>query len=325
MIVGKIAGALAVGNTCVAKPPSVDSLPALKFAEILAEMDLPPGTVNMVTGPGNTVGTAISSHPGVNMISFTGSCETGKAIMAAASKTTKRLFLELGGKNPFIVLEDADMDAAVSKAVFAAFANTGMVCGSPGRYYIHEKLYGEFVARFVDGAKRVVVGDPNDAKTTMGPVVSAEHRDRVENYIRIGIEEGAKLVLGGERPTEPPLNKGYYIMPTVFTDVTQDMRIAREEIFGPVACFMKFSSEDEVIDLANDNTYGLAASIWTKNIAKARKFANMLQAGTVWINNHMGNGMPWGGFKESGFGKEGGLMGQLEYTQVKAISLSLPE
>jgi betaine-aldehyde dehydrogenase len=162
----------------------------------------------------------------------------------------------------------------------------------------------------------------------MGPVISAEHREKVERYIKIGIEEGAKLVLGGKRPMDPPLDRGYFVLPTVFTNVTQNMTIAREEIFGPVACFLKFSSEDEVIALANDNNFGLSASVWTKNMVKARKFANALQAGTVWVNNHMGDleaGLPWGGFKESGFGKENDIMGQEEYTQVKIISVTLAE
>jgi len=323
MVSSKIASALASGNTCVVKPPSVDSLPAIKIAEILAaEPELPTGAVNLVTGPGNTVGEALSSHPGVDMVAFTGSSETGKAIMAAASSTTKRLFLELGGKNPSIILEDADLDAAVGGAIFGTCYNTGMICTAPGRYYIHNKLYDKFVDKFITEVKKVVVGDPNDPKTTMGPVVSAEHRDKIERYFKIGVEEGAKLILGGKRPTEPPLNKGYFVMPTAFTEVTQNMTIAREEIFGPVACFMRFSSEDEVIDLANDNIYGLASYVWTKNLAKAIKFANALQSGAVRINDNTGQGLPWGGFKQSGFGKEGSVMGLLEYTQVKSICLA---
>jgi acyl-CoA reductase-like NAD-dependent aldehyde dehydrogenase len=330
MISQKIAAALSTGNTCVVKPASVDSLSTLRLGEILAEHDLPPGVVNIVTGPGETVGEALASHPGVDMIAFTGSGKTGKAIMAAASQTVKRLFLELGGKNPFIVLEDADLDVAAARAAFCQSLNTGMQCRSPGRYYIHERLHDDFVGRFVAKFKEVVVGDPNDEKTQMGPVASAEHRDRIEGYIKIGVEEGAKLVLGGKRPTKPPLNRGYFVMPTVFTNVTQNMRLAREEIFGPVACIMKFSSEDEVIELANDNTFGLAASVWTKNIAKGRRFADAVQAGSVWINTHQNylggiGGLPMGGFKESGFGKEGSRMGLEEYTQVKVITIDLTE
>jgi acyl-CoA reductase-like NAD-dependent aldehyde dehydrogenase len=325
MIAAKIAASLATGNTCVAKPPSVDSIGALQIAEIMAEHpELPPGAINVVTGPGGTVGEALAAHPGVGMVAFTGSCETGKRIMELASKTVKRLFLELGGKNPFIVLEDADLDITAAGASDALFFNTGMLCGAPGRFYIPEKLHDKFVEKFIALAKKVVVGDPNDKNTQMGPVVSAEHRDRVENFIRIGVEEGAKLVYGGKRPTEAPLNKGYYIMPAVFTDVTQQMTLAREEIFGPVACFMKYSSEDDVTKLANDNTFGLATSIWTTNQEKAIQFANAIQSGMVWVNTHnAGGGLPWGGFKESGFGKEGGIHGLKEYTQLKGICVNL--
>ncbi|MGD9393404.1 MAG: aldehyde dehydrogenase family protein [Dehalococcoidia bacterium] len=325
-IVKKLAAALSVGNVCIVKPPSVDSLTALKLGEVLEEAGIPEGIVNIVTGSGSTAGAALAAHPGVDMISFTGSCESGKDIMAVASRTMKKVFLELGGKNPFFVLEDANVDAALGNALFAAFFNTGMVCAAPGRFYIQEKIYDEFVEKFVAGAKNVVVGDPNDEKTDMGPVVSAEHRDKVEGYIKIGIEEGAKLALGGKRPTQPPLDKGFYIMPTVFTDVTQDMRIAREEIFGPVAVFLKFKSGDEVPALANDSNFGLCASIWTADTCKAVTYANDMRTGTVWINNHLlfGSELPWGGYKESGCGKENGVLGLEEYTQVKLISLALP-
>jgi acyl-CoA reductase-like NAD-dependent aldehyde dehydrogenase len=321
MIGTRIAAALAVGNTCVVKPPSVCSLTALKYAEILAEIcELTPGAVNIVTGPGNTAGEAIASHPDVGGVFFTGSNETGKAIMAAASKTVKRISLELGGKNPFIVLEDADIHLALPKAVNGAYFNTGMICGAPGRFYIHEKLYDVFVDKFVAESKKVVVGDPRDKNTFMGPVISAEHRDRVENYIKIGIEEGAKLVLGGKRPAEPPLNRGYYMVPTVFTEVTQNMRIAREEIFGPVACFIKFSSDEEVLEMANDTIYGLTSSVWTRDLAKGKIFAREIQAGTVSINNHA-SGLTWGGYKQSGFGKTNGILGQEEFTQIKVINI----
>ncbi len=314
------------GNACVVKPPSVDSLVALKVGEILEKLDMPTGLVNIITGPGHTVGDAMSSHPGIDLISFTGSCEAGRSIMASASQTVKRLTLELGGKNPFIVLEDADLEAAVAKGVFASYTNTGMVCASPGRYYIHESVYDEFAARFVTAAQKLVVGDPTDARTEMGPVVSEEHRDKVEAYIRSGVSEGAALLLGGERPTTPPLNKGYFVVPTVFGNVRQDMTIARDEIFGPVACLLKFSTDDEVIGLANDNTYGLCASVWTRNTARGLKLVNEIQAGFVWINDHLilSIEQPWGGVKQSGFGKENSSLGIEEYTQLKAISIELP-
>jgi acyl-CoA reductase-like NAD-dependent aldehyde dehydrogenase len=325
-IAAKLGPALVVGNSCIIKPPSINSLVALRFGELLEELDiLPPGTVNIVTGPGGSVGEALASHPGVGIVSFTGSSETGKAIMSAASQTVKRLVLELGGKNPFIVLEDADVDAAIAKAIFASYRNTGQVCASPGRYYICEKLHDEFVDKFVSLSKKIVVGDPTDIRTDMGPVVSMEHRDKVEGYIRAGIKEGANLLLGGKRPQTPPLNKGFFVMPTVFSGVTQNMKIAREEIFGPVACIMKFSSEDEVIEAANDSEFGLCASIWTKTTSKAIRFANEIQAGFVWVNDHLllTSEQPWGGFKQSGFGKDNSVMSLQEYTQVKAVSIQI--
>jgi acyl-CoA reductase-like NAD-dependent aldehyde dehydrogenase len=325
MVLAKLGPALAVGNTCIIKPPSIDSLAVLKMGEIIDKLGLPPGTVNIITGPGGTVGDALSGHTGVDKVGFTGSCETGKSIMSCASTTVKRISLELGGKNPFIVLDDADVDSAVAGAIVVAFRNTGMICASPGRYYVHESIHDQFVEKFVAAAKKIVVGDPQDLKTQMGPVVSAEHRDKVEYYIRSGVEEGATLVLGGKRPTEPPLNKGYYVMPTVFTNVTQEMTIAREEIFGPVVCILKFSSGDDILGLANDNVFGLSASVWTKDTAKGLRYANELKAGFIWINEHMAVSpeLPWGGFRESGIGKESSIYGLYEYTQLKTIYADL--
>ncbi len=324
MITAKIAAALATGNTCVIKPPTLVSLPALKIAEILSEVEeLPQGAVSIITGPGNTAGEPLARHPGVDMVAFTGSHETGKAIMAAAGKSVKPVFLELGGKNPFIVLEDADLAEAVARAVSSITFNSGMVCGSTGRYYVHKDLYDEFVEKFLAGIGNVTVGDPSDPKTLMGPVVSAEHRERVENYIRIGKEEGATLVLGGNRALEPPLDKGYFVLPAVFTHVGQNSRLGREEIFGPVACIMSpFSSEEEVIGLANDTPFGLTATVWTRNTARGIRIANRIDAGNVRVNGGsvaFGSDLPWGGFKASGFGKEGSRFGLEEFTRLKLI------
>lgn len=324
MITAKIAAALSTGNACIIKPPTLVSLPALKIAEILSECeDLPEGAVNIITGPGKPAGEALAGHPGVDMVAFTGGYETGKAIMTAAGKTVKPVFLELGGKNPFIVLEDADLDEAVPRAVSSITFNSGMVCGSTGRFYVHESLYDVFVERFISEIKKVTIGDPTDPKTLMGPVVSAEHRERVEKYIRIGKEEGANLVMGENRILEPPLDKGYFVLPAVFTHVSQHSRLGREEIFGPVACIMDpFTSEEEVIRLANDTPFGLTATVWTRNTARGIRIANKIEAGNVRVNGGsvaFGSDLPWGGFKASGFGKEGSRYGLEEFTRLKLI------
>jgi len=206
------------------------------------------------------------------------------------------------------------------------FANSGQICAAPGRFFVHEKVYDEFLEKVTAAAKKMVVGDPMDEKTQMGPLVSAEHRDKVEGYIKSGIDEGAKLVFGGKRPTEPPMNKGYYVTPTIFTNVTQKMKIGREEIFGPVVCIMeKFNSDDKVIEMANDTTFGLTSYVWTKDNARAMRFANKIAAGTVVLNNAGSGGaeLPWGGYKESGIGKEGSLYGLYEYTNLKRIQVDL--
>jgi betaine-aldehyde dehydrogenase len=248
--------------------------------------------------------------------------------MELASQTVKRLQMELGGKNPVIVLDDADVDAAViGTANFQVF-NSGQVCASPGRLYIHQKIYNEFADKFVAHFKKVGVGDPKDPKTQMGPLVSAEHRNKVEQYIKAGIGNGAKLVLGGKRPTSPPLNKGWYVMPTVFTGVGQNSTLGREEIFGPVACFMEpFTSDDEVIKLANDSPFGLGASVWTRNVPRGIRYAHEISVGAVWVNDHMivGAELPRGGVKESGVGKENGVIGLEEFTQLKTIGVDLSD
>jgi len=324
-IATKLAPALAAGNTCVVKPPTVDSLSGLILAKALEKSNLPPGTVNIITGPGGVVGNYLGSHPGIDKVGFIGSSDTGKSLIAASSSTMKRLSLELGGKNPFIVLEDADIDAAVAGGVFSSFFNSGQICASPGIYYVHENIYDEFVEKYVKAASKIIVGDPSDEKTEMGPMVSADQRNQVESYIKSGIEEGAQLRLGGVRPSTPPLDKGYYVTPTVFSHVTRDMKIAREEIFGPVACIAKFSSEKQVVTDANDNPFGLCASIWSKDLARAIKMVPEIKAGWVWVNQHMilPTELPWGGYKESGIGKDNSRYSVEEFMQKKAVYISL--
>jgi acyl-CoA reductase-like NAD-dependent aldehyde dehydrogenase len=323
ILTSKMGAALATGNTVVVKPSAIDSLVCLKYAEIVEKLGLPPGVVNIVTGPGGSVGEALARHPDVNFISFTGSSETGKTIMTAAGATLKRAQMELGGKNPFIVLDDAPIDKIIPMAAGSTCHNTGMVCASPGRFYIHEKIHDEFVEKYIGAVKKVKAGDPNDEKTEMGTVVSAEHRDRIEEYIRIGVKEGAKLVFGGKRPTEPPMNKGYYVTPAVFTNVKPGTTLFKEEVFGPVACFIKFSSDEEVLASANDNIYGLVASVYSKDVARAYRIASRINAGAVGVNGGrlLTPETPWGGFKESGFGKENSVYGLEEYTQLKLIAV----
>jgi betaine-aldehyde dehydrogenase len=256
------------------------------------------------------------------MVGFTGSSDTGKRIMEMGSCNIKRMSLELGGKNPFIVFDDADIDSAVRCAVHSSFFNSGQVCASPGRYYLHKNIHDEFVEKFTAATRKVVVGNPEDPKTQMGPLVSKEQRDKVEEYIHSGVKEGAKLVLGGKRPVIPPLNKGYYVMPTIFTGITLDMKIGREEIFGPVACIMEpFTSETALIASVNDNNFGLGGSVWSKNVTKAMRLVGEIQAGTLWINEHMmmPEGVPWG------IGHQYGLQGLEEYTQLKVVYVNLSE
>jgi acyl-CoA reductase-like NAD-dependent aldehyde dehydrogenase len=324
MATGKLAPAMIMGNTCVIKPPSIDSATTLLMGEIIAGLSdiIGPGVINIITGPGGVTGNALASHPDVGMISFTGSCETGKSIMAAASSNIKKIALELGGKNPFIVMEDADIDAAANLGVNVQTNNSGQICVSPGRYYVHEKVHDEFVAKYIAAAKKVTVGDPLIETTRMGPLVSEEHRNKVEEHIRAAINEGATMALGKLSPLPKPLDKGFYVMPTVLTGITPKMKIYREEVFGPVACIIKYSDKDDVVGMANDNTFGLGASVWTKDMAKGARIAHSLEAGNVWINDHMVMaGLPFGGIKESGLGKDS----IEEYCDTKSIYMNIAD
>jgi acyl-CoA reductase-like NAD-dependent aldehyde dehydrogenase len=324
-MVAMLTPALVVGNTCVLKPASNNPLIGIKLAELLDKVGLPAGAVNLITGPGAAVGEALASHPDVDLVRFTGSTETGKAIMAAASPTVKKLVMELGGNNPIIVCEDADVEAAATQQAARHFGNTAQNCSTPGRYYVHEKVYDQFVEGFVNQVSKIVVGDPWNEKTTMGPMANLQQRDKVEYYIRSAVEEGAKIAIGGHRPTTPPLDKGYFLMPTVVVDVTHDMTIAREEIFGPAACILKYSSEEDVIAMANDSRYGLVAGIWTKDMAKAMRFVDDLRTDSVYVNmpRTLASELPWGGnVKESGVGKDGSMCGMEELTDLKMVCIA---
>jgi aldehyde dehydrogenase (NAD+) len=316
----KIAPALAMGNTVVHKPSEQSPLSALKFAEVCQEAGLPEGAYNVVTGSGRTTGIALVRHPGVDKIAFTGGTSTGVMIMQEAAKTLKRITLELGGKSPNIVLADADLDAAARGALTGIFYNKGEVCAAGSRLFIQESAHDAFLEKILERGKKMQVGDPLDPKTRFGPLCSATQLQNVLSYIGAGKEEGAKLVLGGEKASVGN-GKGYFIQPTIFDQVNNQMKIAREEIFGPVLSAITFKDVDDLIAQANDSIYGLAAGVWTRDIKKAHYIAHKLKAGTVWINtyNIYDPGSPFGGYKQSGFGRELGMHALESYTQVKSI------
>jgi len=321
MMAAMVTPALVTGNTVVLKPASVNSLLGVKFTEAVQQLGLPPGVMNLVTGPGESVGQALADHPEVDMIRFTGSSETGEEIMRVASRTAKKSVMELGGNNPVIVCEDADVEKAASWQAQRHFGNTSQNCSTPGRYYVHEKVHDRFVEIFVHEVKKIVVGDPRDEQTTMGPMANRQQMERVEGLIASAVDEGARIVVGGRRAAE----SGYFLEPTVVTDVTHGMTIAREEIFGPAAVILKFSSDNEVIDLANDSRYGLVAGIWTKDLAKALRFTQGLRVDSVYINmpRIQVPELPWGGnVKESGVGKDGSMCGLEEFTDLKMVVIN---
>ncbi|MDR3570413.1 MAG: aldehyde dehydrogenase family protein [Syntrophobacteraceae bacterium] len=325
MVVWKLGAALAMGNTCIVKPPSIAPLTALKLGGLAMEAGIPKGVVNVITGPGETVGEALVGHPGVAKIGFTGDTATGKRIMRVASDTVKQVGLELGGKNAFVILEDADVDSAVEGAVFGAYFNTGQVCAAASRFYVHQSLYDEFSEKFVAASKTLRLGDTMDFATVLGPVAYKGHRDKIAGFVERAKNSGAKLLFEGERPSAPALQEGYFVAPTIFGDCTNDMELMRDEIFGPVVGLSRFGSPDEAIGLVNDTPYGLSASIWTKDTRAGLAMASQIQAGTVWINEHLiiFCETPWGGCKESGWGKDLSKMVFDEYTMTKHIYVDL--
>lgn len=317
----KIGPALAAGNTIVLKPSSNTPLTALKLAALVAEAGIPEGVFNVVTGPGGVAGTALVEHPLLDKIAFTGDTETGKDVMRRAAGTLKKISLELGGKSPNIVFADAHLDNAVKGAVNGIFYNKGEVCSAGSRLLVEQSIYDEFMDRLVKRTSTLVSGDPLDPKTRLGCVVSADQRKRVLDYIESGKKEGARLVAGGN----PVGDRGCFVEPTVFRDVKPEMRIAREEIFGPVLAAMPFQDDGDAVRIANQTMYGLAAGIWTSQVSRAHKLAAAVRAGTVWINTY-GNfdaASPFGGYKMSGFGRELGLHGLEQYTQIKSVWVAL--
>ncbi|KAM3925464.1 retinaldehyde dehydrogenase 3 [Leptodactylus fuscus] len=322
MLIWKMAPALCCGNTLVVKPAEQTPLTSLYMGSLIKEAGFPPGVVNIVPGYGPTAGSAISHHPDIDKVAFTGSTEVGKLIKEAASASNlKRVTLELGGKNPCIVFADADLELAVECAHQGVFFNQGQCCTAASRVFVEESVYPEFVRRSVDYAKRRLLGDPLDPKTEQGPQIDEEQFNKVLEYIQSGKDQGAKLECGGSAVGE----RGFFIKPTVFSEVTDDMRIAKEEIFGPVQSILKFKSIEEVIKRANSTEYGLTAAVFTENLDKALSITSALQSGTVWVNcyNALHAQTPFGGFKMSGNGRELGEYALAEYTEVKTVTIKL--
>ena len=321
----KAAPALACGNAMIFKPSEETPLGALKLAEILMEAGLTAGVFNVIQGAGD-VGAWLSHHEEIAKVSFTGEVGTGKKVMSGAAKTLKEVTMELGGKSPLIIFEDADLDNAVSAAILGNFYTQGEVCTNCSRVFVHKNIYSEFVKKLVARVRRnVIAGDPLHPKTNFGALISKKHLDSVLNYIRTGIDEGATLLYGGEALIPDNAPNGYFVKPTIFTDCHDDMTIVREEIFGPVMSILTFGSEEEVVRRANDSTLGLAAGVITQDITRAHRVVASIQAGICWINSY-GNSpveMPVGGYKQSGIGRENGLSTLNNYTQLKSIYVGM--
>ena len=318
----KIGPAIAAGNCVVLKPASFTSLSAIEMVKVLAEVDIPPGVVNLITGPGGSAGEELAQHPLVDKVAFTGSTEVGRRIMQLASGTVKKVTLELGGKSANIVLDDADLDLAAAGVLWGTFFHNGQVCESGTRALVSRKIYDEFVGLLVERAAKIVIGDNMDMATDLGPLVAPSQVDTTERYVKLGLDEGAKLLCGGTKPTNLAvgLDQSAYFLPTIF-EADNSMKIAREEIFGPVLCVIPFNSDDEAIKIANDSIYGLGGGVWSRNLERAHSVAANMRTGTVWINDYhmITPTQPFGGYKQSGIGRELGDYGYNEYRQIKHV------
>ncbi len=322
----KVAPALATGCSMVIKPSELTPITTFKLAEYCLEAGVPEGVVNVVTGFGHTAGDALARHMDVDKIAFTGSIRTARALLKASGESNlKRLSLELGGKSPNIVFPDADLPRAARAAFWGIYANKGEVCSAGSRLLVHEKIYDEFVNTLADLARKMKVGDPLDPDAEMGSQISQTQLERILGYIRTGKEEGARLVCGGERDVEGEKAKGYFVKPTIFADVKPEMKIAQEEIFGPVLAALKFQDVDQAAEIANSTIYGLVSAVWTRDITVAHRLAQEIKAGSVWINayNCFDSASPFGGYKQSGFGREMGAHALDSYTQVKSVWIYL--
>ena len=326
MAAWKLAPALAAGNTIVLKPAEQTPVNAMELGKLIQEAGFPDGVVNIVPGYGETAGAALASHPGINKVAFTGSTEVGKIIARAAAENLTKVSLELGGKAPNIVFADADIEQAVNGAMMGIFFNQGQVCCAGSRLFIAEEVKDQFIDRLTEKASKIKVGDPMDQSTMMGPQVSKEQLDRIQSYMEIGRGEGATICVGGEPPKlEGAFKNGYFFQPTILSDVKNQMRVAQEEIFGPVVSILSFKDEEDLLKQANDTIYGLSAGLWTRDITRAHRFAKEVKAGTVWINtfNMFNAASPFGGYKQSGYGREMGKHALELYTQVKSVWIDL--
>jgi aldehyde dehydrogenase (NAD+) len=322
----KLAPALACGCSVVLKPSELTPLTAIKMAEYAIQAGIPEGVINVITGYGHTTGEALARHMDVDKISFTGSIRTARALLkASAESNLKRVSLELGGKNPNIVFPDADLDAALKSAFSGIYANKGEVCSSGSRLLLHADIHDEFVERLAERARTMNVGNPLDPASEMGSQISSAQMERILGYVKSGVEEGAKLVCGGDRDTDGVKAKGFYIKPAIFTEVRPGMKIAQEEIFGPVLATIKFNDPEEAVQIANSTIYGLVSAVWTRDIKLAHRMAAEIKAGSVWINTYNGfdSASPFGGYKQSGYGRDLGAYALEQYTNIKSVWVAL--